>query len=188
MKKLVVLLMLSLFVSSAFAAVDADANSLGFYWDLDANVVETNLDPYQDLYVILVNPDFDVIQGLEFAMDWDDAVVAAFPMMFPGGDWTNFGNAHQVIIGIAAPYPTSAATLMGTLTLKFPSAPVYFRIGGLDSPSIEGCESPIAATNDTNMFPIGTSVGNGNVAAMMGDTGVVPAESETWGGVKSLYR
>ena len=187
MKKLVVLLMLTLFVGSAFAQVDPDQNSIGFYWDMGATITETTLDPYQDLYVLITNPTFDQFAGVEFAMDWDDAVVQAFPMFLAGSDWTNYGDSHQVIIGFGSPYPTSPITLIGTLTLKFPSAPVYFRIGGLDQPSLP-TDLPIVALDQDNLLIIGTSVGAGNIAAMMGDTGVVPAESETWGGVKSLYR
>ena len=187
MKKLVVLLMLTLFVGSAFAQVDPDQNSIGFYWDMGATITETGLDPYQDLYVLLVHSTISEFAGVEFLMDWDESVCQAFPLYIAGGDGTNYGDAHQVIIGWGSPYPTSPITLIGTLTMRFPSGPVYFRIGGIDLPSLE-TDLPIVALDQDNLLIIGTSVGAGNIAAMMGDTGVVPAESETWAGVKSLYR
>lgn len=187
MSKLVVLMMFCLIVSSAFAQIDADANSVGLYWDTAATIVEAPLAPYQNLYIVLTNPTFDAIKGIELGIDWDETACTAFPMALPGTDWTNYGNNHQVIIGIGSAYPTSVATVMGTITFAIPSAPVYLVISGLEEPSIEGID-PVVVDGDDNMFQIGTSVGSGNIAAMMGDTGVVDAESETWGGVKSLYR
>ena len=188
MKKLVVLLMLGLFVSSAFAAVDPDANSVGFYWDTDANTTElAALLPYQSLYVVLVNPTFDGIKGLEFGIDWDPTTNTCFGFMMPAADWTNYGNNNQVIIGIAAAYPTTVTTVMGYFVMNA-TAPTYFTLRGLDSPSIEG-DYPVVVDGNDEMYQIGCSVLPGEVAATIGVTGVVvDAESETWGGVKSLYR
>lgn len=184
MKKLVVLLMLSVFASSAFAVVDPDTNSLGIYFDMNADVYEAPLG-FTQAYLIVTNPAFDAIKGLECQVDWDETASAYYGMILPAGA-LNVGDQHSVIIGLGSAMPTTAATLMATYTLMA-TAPTYFIVGALDAPSIEG-DLPVVVDGDDNMFQIGLSADVGNVCAMIGDTGVVDSESETWGGVKSLYR
>jgi hypothetical protein len=184
MKKLVVLLMLSAFASSAFAVVDPDTNSLGIYFDTNADTYERALG-FTQAYLIVTNPAFDAIKGLECKVDWDEAAANYYGMILPAGA-LNVGDQHNVIIGLGAAMPTTAATVMGTYTLMA-LAPTYFIVGALDQPSIPGV-LPVVVDGDDNMFQIGLSAGVGNVCAMIGDTGVVDSESETWGGVKSLYR
>ena len=72
MKKVVALLMLSLFVaSSAFAVVDDGENSMSFYFDLNADVYELNAGPYvtTSVYVILANPAAGAVFGYEFGFE-----------------------------------------------------------------------------------------------------------------------
>lgn len=185
MKKLVVLLMLSVFASSAFAVVDPDPNSLGIYFDMNADVFEAPLG-FTQAYLIVTNPAFDAIKGLECQVEWDEAAAAYYGMILPAGA-LNVGDQHAVIIGLGSALPTTAATVMATYTLMA-TAPTYFTVGSLAvNPSIAG-DLPVVVDGDDNMFQIGLSADVGNICAMIGDTGVVDSESETWGGVKSLYR
>ena len=71
MKKLVVLLMVSLMATSAFAVVDEDPDMLGVYFDANADFNEFAVAPSTPFfaYVMITNPSASEVHGLEFGYD-----------------------------------------------------------------------------------------------------------------------
>ena len=122
MKIVLAALLIFLLAGSSVAVVDPDPNSLGVYFDLNADVNYLDVTPNTEFsaYVMLTNPTWDNILAFEFG--YELVVPAGMegmifrlatilpptvnPFMFPGflhGDY---------IYGISSPYPTSVATVL----------------------------------------------------------------------------
>jgi hypothetical protein len=200
MKKLVVLILASLLVANiASAVVDPDTNSMGFYFDLNADVYEFVAAPYAiyPCYVMLTNPDFDAVFGYEFG--YDVAPLGAFTItgtVLNGTGAIDVGGAPQNhIVGLAAPIATSAATLIATVNVFVLSAePLSFTLHGATPNSIPGSVAPSLLLAGDQIIPTGLSAGFDeitglpNVCAFVNGTGVVATDEASWDQVKSLYR
>lgn len=185
MKKVFVLLMLGLFMAgNALAVVDPNPNMLSFYFDQNADVYEFYSMEYLQAYLIVTNPSFSAIKGMECYLDWDESACMFLGMLLPPGG-LNVGDHHNVFMGLGTVLLTSEAAVMATYNL-LPLGATYFTLGAARPPSIEG-DLPVVVDGDDNMFQIGVSAGADNVCAFL-NMETDEAKDATWGGVKSLYR
>lgn len=185
-----VLLACLLGVRPAEGIVDPDPNSLGFFFDQNADLIELSTAPFNiiDAHLILTNPTFASIKGIECQLDYDETLIMTVSTqpIIPEVAW--MGDPHTVIMGFAYPVPTTSATILMTYRLlPISLEPIHFTLGGVDLPSIPG-DLPVAVDGDDNLIQLGLTTWVGEVCAMINDLGVVDAQSQTWGGVKSLYR
>lgn len=198
MKKLVVLLMVSLMATSAFALADEDANSIGVYFDAagDNNSIMTTPGVNFNMYFILANPTVPALDAFEFAYQIVAPPGAEFSLVRFGTttSWPlNAGDASQTLVGtyLAAagtPVPTSQATvltnwLMGCFA---PTAVYNVFISPLSTPSIPGA---MAIAYDGVKYPAGPSTGGyENPVAVINGGAPVSEEVSSFGGVKALFR
>ena len=117
MRFMLVLLYL-LVATSASAVIDPDTNSMGFYFDVNADVYEYSTAPYLivPVHVILTRPDFDALFGYDFSYEIiGNHMVSGTSLMGEGPicacDPPNF------TIGLQEPLATSPATLLCTLSI-----------------------------------------------------------------------
>jgi hypothetical protein len=198
MKKLVVLTLAALAISSmAYGVADPDVNSMGIYFDLNADVFETVAPVYvaTPVYVILTNPDFDAVYGFEFGYTVEGLGGSLFSgITFAGTGPIDVGGvAGNHIVGLGAPMPTSPATLLATLTYIFLSSDTMsWTLTGSTPNSTVGSVTPNVLLANDFILPCGLSAGlvDGapQVCAINNGGGVVAVEEASWEGVKSLYR
>ena len=202
MKKLVVLLMLSLMATTAFAVVDPDPDMMGIYFDetADANCYVPEFRERWMAYVIVTNPSYPAIDGYEFAFTYevinatyeDDFVVSADNIGAGVVDGVNAGTGNDYAVGLNGVIPSTPATIVHSFQfLTFDETmTVNLSLGPISAPSIPGAALPIVKNAGFNeLMTVGLSTGGVEipVAVVNGDCPVA-VESETWGGVKSLYR
>lgn len=173
-----------LLVGSAFAVIDPNPDMLSFYFDTNADLVEYHSLDNLQAYLIVTNPTFAAITGLECYLDWDesDCLYQGF-LLPPGG--VNVGDHHNVILALSSAMATTEATVMVTYNL-LPLDVVYFTLGAARPPSIEGI-LPVVVDGEYNAFQIGLTLGAGNICAIL-NSPPDDAQSQTWGSLKSLYR
>lgn len=192
MKKLLVLALTVVMASSAFAVVDEGANMLGFYFDATADTYCTSLGPYLsvDTHVILTNPDFDNLYGIEFGYEVSgNAMVLSTAWDNPQA--LDVGSAGNHIVGFGSPSPCSPATLVATLSvmnLDPTSAPIGFSMMP-SNPSSNELGLPTALLADGVLLPLGFSTIDGvHCAEINGACDIVTTDAMTFDSVKSLYR
>lgn len=198
MKKLVVLLLVSLMATTSFAVIDPDPDMLGVYFDLDANFNCTTAAPSVPFtaYFVITNPSAPEISGVEFGYT---LVASAGPGTFfrlseilPAGG-LNVGNSSlpdsgDYVVGLASPLPGQPAVVMATWsvlllapqTLDFYLGPAVIESipDGLPAMEIGG-----------SIVPLGYSTGGSDIpaASVNGDC-PVSVEETSFGSVKSLFR
>jgi len=189
MKKMVILLIVSLMATSAFAVVDPDPNMLGMYLDLNADVT-CGPAMMGNVYVILTNPTYGEVNGAEFGFD-----VVGGPMFVLSTTWpleaVAIGGYDNVSRGDwacgFAPIVTSEATVVCTMQV-LPQGPTSIILTGNNIPSGEpGLPAILDAGVVTN---VGLSAGIGGTAVAMGTPceDVVATEKASFESLKSLYR
>ncbi len=195
MKKVIVLLMLSLFVaSSAMAVVDPAVNAMGVYFDANADVYETTAAVgFCETHIMLTNSEFGAIYGYEFGYVIDGAHMVSGTALIGAGPIDVGGGPGNHIVGLAAPLATGEATILTTLTIFVMDAnPIAITLKGALPNSMEGSVLPnIVAPPGDVLVGCPSSAwldGNPSVCAMINGTGVVATDDASWDGVKSLYR
>jgi hypothetical protein len=197
MKKLVVLLLVSLMATTAFAVIDPDPNMLGVYFDTtaDMNCVAAGPSVPFFAYVTITNPTNDVY-GLECGYRLESS--AGPGMMFrlanqlPAGavDLGNSTNlmAGDYVVGLANPLPASGAVQFITwqfLLLAPQSVDIF-----LGPSTVQSIDDGLPAYEiGGSIRPLGLSTGGVNVpvASVNGDCPVA-VEETSFGSVKSLFR
>jgi hypothetical protein len=182
--------------SMAYGVADPDVNSMGIYFDLNADVYEGALPVYAPtpVYVILTNPDFDAIYGYEFGYIANTGGALFSGIAFAGtGPIDVGGAAGNHIVGLGAPMTTSPATLIATLTYIFLGATeVSWTLTGSTPNSTAGSVLPNVLLANDFILPVGLSAGlvDGvpQVCAIGNGAGVVAVDEASWDAVKSLYR
>jgi hypothetical protein len=192
MKKLLVLVLTMALAGSAFAVVDTDANSLGFYADLTADtVVIQNAAPYstQTVYVILANPNFDGLWGIEFGYDIvGSAIVLSTTWANPQA--LDVGSPGNHIVGFGNPSATTEATLVATLSVLYSATdgtPMEMTLTGTEPSSIDPL-LPTLLLQDGVLVSSGDSTDIGNVNFSINGEAPVATDHMTIDAVKSLYR
>ena len=192
MKKLVVLLMVMVMATSALAIVDPDTNSMGFYFDTEANMpCDDTVTPYATVLVALtlVNPDFDELFGFEAGYHLEGpAQVLSVEFMNPQA--LNVGTNQNMIVGFGSPTVTSPVTtvaLVSVLYLSSTNEAVDFMLHGTTPSSIDPAY-PVFLLADGVLIVGGMSTVDGPNAQINGGCLVVATEAMSFDSVKSLYR
>ncbi len=192
MKKLVVLLMAMLVATSAFAILDEDTNSMGFYFDTEADMpCVDGADAYSNhtMFLVLTNPDFDELYGFEAGYDLvGDAQVLSTTFTNPQA--LNVGQADNMIVGFGTPTVTSPITTVAAIAVLYMStegAPVEFTLHGT-TPSSMDPAYPVFLLVDGVLIAGGLSTVDGPSAQINGGCTVVATEEMSFDSVKSLYR
>ena len=195
-----VLLMIPL-VGSAGAVVDPDPNSLGIYFDLNADVNYLDVAPGIQFwaYVTLTRPTWDNVKAFEFGYElvgppgMEESVFRLAANLPPHAITTGLDPEvfrGEYIIGMGVPYPASEATiLLEWLYLMTAPTTIEFYLGPSSAPSVpDGL--PAIQNADNVIMAVGVSSGDVTQPVAEVNTGHQPvaAESATWGQVKSLYR
>lgn len=203
MKKLVVLLMVSLMATSAFAVVDPDPNMIGVYFDMNADSISTpaTMNVPFFAYVMLTNPTYAEISGFEAA--YSVQVPLGFESLFfrlnedlQGGLNVAVGNtatAGEYIVGWPAPRPTSPATVLVSwqlMLLSTFSADIF--LGPTTAPSGDNPNLPALEVGGS-IVNLGTSTGDPAIPVAVinpAGPGDVPVAEEgaSFGDVKALFR
>jgi hypothetical protein len=199
MKKLVVLLLVSLMATSAFAVVDPDPDMLGIYFDMNA---DSNCLPSQPAsaaffaYAILTNPTVPGVEAFEFGYEnvvpvgFETSLFQLATTLPSGAIDVGDGTPIQgnIIAGLAAPVPAAPATILVTWQyLPLAVFPMEMYLTASNPSSIPGGLPVIQAEGE--LMQVGLSTGGPEFPVATVNTGcAVATESDTWGGVKSLYR
>lgn len=196
MKKLVVMLLASLFVANvALAVVDPDENMMGIYFDMDADSYCMPVGPYApfDAYVMLTNPNFPAVYGYEFGFEVVGNMLFSGVGLAGTGPIDVGGGVGNHIVGLGAPLAAAPATLLATLTLiPLDTMPITFDLFGATPASIGDGSLPVILLENSGIATMGLSTGIGNVNAILNYDGpcedIVAADEASWDAVKSLYR
>lgn len=193
MKKLLVLVLTMAIAGSAFAVVDPDANSVGFYADMDADVVGImDAAPYSthNVYAMLTMPSFGELYGFELGYDTVGSAVV-LSTTFANPQALDVGGPGNHIVGFGGPTTCTEATLLMTLSVLYTDAemgPVTMTLTGTEPSSIDPM-LPTLLLADGELMTGGDSTDIGNVNFdINGVEDIVATDSATFGTVKSLYR
>lgn len=200
MKSCLAVILLVLVFNPAFAVVDPDPNSLGVYFDLeaDSNYLEVGPATVFSAYVTLTNPTWDHVLAFEFGYElvvpsgMEGAIFRLADTLPPysidiewhdplGGDY---------IVGMGLPYPTSEATVLvhWVFLLGLPMTIEYF-LGPSSPPSVPD-NLPVIMNEDNVLMSVGISSGDVNLPVAEVNTGHQPVtvQNANWGSLKSLFR
>jgi hypothetical protein len=180
----------------AFAIVDPDTNSMGIYFDGNADIYELETHPLIEVmvYIILTNPDFGTLLGYEFGYQIVGNYVLVTYGLWGTGIIDVGGGPGNHIVGLSAPFAMSPATVLCALMIAVQDTnPIAFTLTGSIPNAIPGSQLPAVLLAGDIILPIGLSSGldsggNPRVCAYINGTGVVATEQESWGNVKALYR
>ncbi|MCP4291319.1 MAG: hypothetical protein GY780_05730 [bacterium] len=192
MKKLIVL-MLTLFVAtSAFAIVDPDADMMGLYFDMDADIPQiTGVAPYSTemMYLVITNPTFEELFGFEagYLMEGPGQVLNT---VFANPQALNVGSADNMIVGFGSPTLTSDVTLLATISVLYMSAtnePVKFTLRGTNPSSVDPAFPVVLLANGAEIG-FGLSASDGPASGINLVEDVVATQATSFDNLKSLYR
>ncbi len=191
MKKLVVLLLVSLMATTAFAALDPDTDSFGVYFDTAGNNNCTNAPMFApfNAYLVLMNP-AGPTNGFECTVTPTGAPHFILSTTLGGTGALDVDSApNGFAVGAAANYPAvnGAMTLVTWSIMLQAAAPLEFRITKASIPSMTG-NLPVV-TGDGILRRCGVSSGDVTLPVAAVNNGCpVPAETSSFGSVKSLFR
>ncbi len=192
MKKLVVLLLVSLMASVAFAGLDPDTDSFGVYFDTAGNVNslagQAPFSPFM-VYLLLMNP-AGTTDGFECTVTPTGAPYFILATTLPAGALDVDAAANGYAVGAATPFVNNGGSML-LCTWQFmvqATTPLQFFITQATSPSMPG-GLPVVTGNGV-LRRCGIASGNVQMpVAQVNGTGViVPAEVSSFGNVKSLFR
>ncbi len=199
MKKLVVLLLVSLMATSAFAVIDLDTDMLGVYFDMtaDNNCTTAGTDPFF-AYVTITNPSATEVHGIEFGYNLVSSVgpgqMFRLANNLPAGAVDLGTNTDLMlgdyVVGLASPLPATEAVQFVTwqFLLLVPQTVDIF----LGPSTIQSIDDGLPAYEiGGSIQSLGLSTGWPSagfpVATINGDCPVA-VEDASFGSVKSLFR
>jgi hypothetical protein len=177
-------------------------NTLGAYFDAEGQLDCAHPAPNVpfDLYWILTDPEAEAVLEFEFAWAYEPEIApepliiaCVLPPLV-----LSEPTAHNLIVGLGLAYPTSDVTILVHLRmLSFTPLPdlAYITVGPATPPSIPGHAS-IWYAGTTEPVPLefagvdevdeqGWSVPG---VAQINASCTTPAETQTWGAVKALFK
>ncbi len=192
MKKLIVLLMVMVMATSAFAIVDPDDDMMGLYFDMNADNPEVmGALPYSTnvMYLVITNPSFDALYGFEagYTMEGPGQVLST---VFANPQALNVGTADNMIVGYGSPSVTTPVTLLATISVLYMSSTneaVSFTLHGTNPSSVDPMYPVVLLANGIESG-YGLSAADGPAAGINLVESVVATDEVTFGGIKSLYR
>ncbi len=181
--------------SVASAVVDPDVNSMGIYFDANADVFETTAAVgFCPTHIMLTNCEFAAVDGYEFGYVIEGAHMVSGTGLMGSGPIDVGGGPGNHIVGLAAPLATGNAVILTTLTIFVMDAnPIAITLTGATPNSLEGSVTPNVVVGGDQLLSCGFSAwdavaGGPGVAAIINGTGVIAVDDASWDGVKSLYR
>jgi hypothetical protein len=199
MKKLVVLLLVSLMATTAFAQIDPDPDGIGVYFDMAATQVsyDATVNVPFFAYVCITNPTAAEVHGLEFGYQVNvpaglDGLFFRLLQTVPAGA-VDLGNSTNklmgdFVVGLASPLPAAASVPFVTwqFMLLTPMS-VEFYITGSTVPSLPGGEPAYEIGGSIRKLQQSTG-GDGFPVATINGPAPVAVEETSFGSVKSLFR
>jgi hypothetical protein len=196
MKKLVVLLMVSLMATSAFAVIDPDPTMMGLYFDMDANTngydATTNVPFFA--YLMLTNSEYPEISGFECNYTVDAGAMGGLFFRLAedlqGGLNVGTTSALEGNYVVGWPAPRAAGTtlvLVSWQVMLLGEFPVSIYLAPATIPSLD-TGTPVLEIGGA-LAPAGYSTGGTEIpVATINDVAPVAEEIESFGGVKALFR
>ncbi|MCP4290808.1 MAG: hypothetical protein GY780_03115 [bacterium] len=192
MKKLIVLLMVMVMATSAFAIIDPDDDMMGLYFDMEADNPEVmGALPYSTnvMYLVITNPSFDALYGFEagYTMEGPGQVLST---VFANPQALNVGTADNMIVGFGSPTATAPVTLLATISVLYMSSTneaVAFTLHGTNPSSVDPMYPVVLLANGIESG-YGLSAADGPAAGINLVESVVATDEVTFDGIKSLYR
>jgi hypothetical protein len=193
MKKLVVLLLVSLMASVAFAGIDPDTDSFGVYFDPAGNTINATAGLFTPfpVYLLLMNP-AGTTDGFECTVTPTGPAYFILSTTLPAGSLDIDPSANGFAVGAAQPFTASSgAMVLCTWTFMLQGAtPLEFYITKATNPSMAG-NLPVVTGNGI-LRRCGTITGDVTLpVARCNGTGLPPiiaTEVSSFGNVKSLFR
>ena len=198
MKNLIVLVLISLMATSAFAVIDPDTDMLGVYFDLNADSNCLDMGPSIPFmaFVTITNPSATEVHGLEFGYNLLNSggpgTLFRLANILPAGA-VDLGNSVDLVVGdyvvgLASPLPGQPAVQFVTwqFMLLVPQTVEIF----LGPSSIESIADGLPAYEiGGSILPLGLSTGGPATAvATVNGECVVAVDNASFGSVKSLFR
>ena len=198
MKNLIVLVLISLMATSAFAVIDPDTDMLGVYFDLNADSNCLDMGPSIPFmaFVTITNPSATEVHGLEFGYNLLNSggpgTLFRLANILPAGA-VDLGNSVDLVVGdyvvgLASPLLGQAAVQFVTwqFMLLVPQTVEIF----LGPSSIESIADGLPAYEiGGSILPLGLSTGGPATAvATVNGECVVAVDNASFGSVKSLFR
>ena len=204
MKKLVVILLASLVATSAFAVIDPDTDSIGVYFDTNAdlNCIDF-IGGFMDIlpvYIVWTNPSASSFTGYEFG--YTNEVSTGAMIMLGGTSYFNGVSVdasdvytgqtlqtgeHSVVTSVAI--PTCPATILQRWDFVCMGGSVdFFLYKGINA---IGAILPQVLSGDGDKIQLMQSTGGDDIpVGMLNPVGdcVVSVEETSFGSVKSLFR
>ena len=208
---LVLLIAVGVVVSGANAIVDQTPDAIGFYWDEKAEVVERDCyDPFMMGHFIITNPTFATFQGiqLEFAASYlrsnpDESehlpvngILGIIPASM--GYSSSFEGLPLILYRTVVPvvpteifeiYTLVFLTPEQGLDVRYQYELIYFYINPApDFEPLSGEGILVLSEIGGEYVQLNPIAPSGHPVASLNYDCWTPAESTSWGAVKSLYR
>ncbi len=191
MRKLAVLLLVSLMASMSFAGIDPDPDSFGVYFDTAGNTIESTVAVFTPFYayLLLMNP-VGVTDGYECTVNMTGPPFFALSTDLPANSLDVDASAAGFAVGAAAPLPTvNGAMLLCTWQLMVQSsAELSFFISQATLPSLPGGLPVVTGEGVLRRCGIASGDPTLPVARVNPFWEVFGTEVSSFGSVKSLFR
>ena len=192
MKKLVVLLLLSLTASVAFAGLDTGSDSFGVYFDVNGNTNTFNAPIFTPFfaYLLIMNP-AGVTDGYECTVTPTGAPYFALSTTLPAGSLDVDAAANGFAVGAASPLSPNAGGAIVACTWQFmvqAATPLEFRISAATNPSMPGGLPVVTGGGVLRRCGISSGSTTAPVAYVNGTNQPIATETSSFGNVKSLFR
>ncbi len=206
MKKLVVILLVSMMAASAFAVTDPDPNMIGIYFDLNANDNCLTIGPSIpfNAYLILTNSTAPTISAYEVGYmnvvpAGQESLLFRLASTIANGTvgGLDLGDSSDIlagdhIVGLAAPLQAGPATVLHAWQYMVldPTVTMEMFLASASQSSLPGPFPVILNAADSTLFQAGQSTGGPDipVATVNIVDCVVGVEDASFGSVKSLFR
>jgi hypothetical protein len=193
MKKLVTLLLVALFASTAFAGIDDGTDSFGVYFDTLGNVNDLDGQPVFapfNVYLLLMNP-AGPTNGFECTVTPTGAPHFILGTVLGGtGALDVDASANGFAVGAAADYPVvgGAALLVTWQFMLQATTPLEFRITKATIPSMPGDLPVVTGNGILRRCGVASGSVTAPVAYVNSPNEPVATELSSFGNVKSLFR
>lgn len=196
MKKLLLTLAVSVcFAATAAAQVGWNSDEIGYFFDqAGTEYCATAAPGMAHAYLVIKNPEFGV-GGWECYAPITapaDGMVLSYDLMGLGP--INIYTPPYFMVGMGVPFPLASRIHVATANLFLGGTGAWlFYVKALPTayrPSIPGVPCYAMGEDVNVLVPLSSTSGSFNlpVAQLNNGCGVVGAQDDTWGGVKSMYR
>lgn len=184
---------------AAFAVVDPDPNSIGLYFDTNADVYEAEAVSFANVsvYIIATNPAYAQIDAYEFGIEMAGNYIVSNIELYGENPYiTGSSIPGDCIVSLGSPLATSEATYLGRFQVFLLDVdPILFLIRGTDPSSNGDSRFPSVLIAEDTILALGPSgwddaTQSPTWCAALNPDQIRPVDTEpvTFDHVKSLYR